>query len=250
MDEAVVNSRLSRIETCWTLLGQAHGPACTLEVQAQAALIQRYQKAVYRYLLGVLKDQDAADDLFQEFALRMVRGDFHKADASKGKFRKYIKTAVLHLIHEYRYKMYRRTVQELDETNETPAPPAEDAQADKEFLASWRKTLLDRAWDALQSYEKPGGPPYFRALKLRTEHPEWQNGQIVAELARTTPDEDAVSEVALRKILQRARDTFTELLLDEISRSLGSTSTEALEEEVIDLGLQVYCAKALQKRRA
>ena len=37
-------------------------------------LLQRYQGVVYRYLLGSLRDADAADELFQEFALRCLQG--------------------------------------------------------------------------------------------------------------------------------------------------------------------------------
>src|SRR5437660_9775525 len=92
MDEDRLQERLSQLSTCWTLLGQAHAGAGDLESRAQAALIERYQGAVYRYLMGILRDPDAADEVFQEFALRIVRGDFHKADPARGRFRHYVKT--------------------------------------------------------------------------------------------------------------------------------------------------------------
>jgi hypothetical protein len=46
-----------------------------------------YHRAVHRYLLGALRDEDAAEELFQEFALRFVRGDFRWADRGRGRFR-------------------------------------------------------------------------------------------------------------------------------------------------------------------
>jgi hypothetical protein len=60
VDENTLNSRLSRISTIWTLLGKAHHESGFDVADAQSALIQRYQGAVYRYLLGALRDPDAA----------------------------------------------------------------------------------------------------------------------------------------------------------------------------------------------
>ena len=43
-------------------------------------------------------DADLADEMFQEFALRLVRGDFRNADAARGRFRFFLKTALYHLV--------------------------------------------------------------------------------------------------------------------------------------------------------
>jgi RNA polymerase sigma-70 factor (ECF subfamily) len=250
MDEQSLDQRLSQLNTSWTLLAQAHGGAPNIEHQAQTALIQRYQKPVYRYLLGMLRNPDAADEVFQEFALRMVRGDFHKADASKGKFRRYVKTSLIHLVHEYRQRQARRATHDLDNAEEVAESLAHEAASDQEFTANWRKTLLERAWEILDSQDRADSPPYALALRLRTEKPDLSNGALVAELNNRLPGDRAVTEVALRKILQRARESFTEALLDEIAHSMQTHSLDDLEQEVIDLGLQVYCAKAIEKRRS
>ena len=47
-----LNSRLSRITTIWTLLSDAQKSLRTRADDARLALIQRYQGAAYRYLLG------------------------------------------------------------------------------------------------------------------------------------------------------------------------------------------------------
>src|SRR5687768_14357720 len=74
------NSRISRSETMWTLVHQAHEPEQAEMARAQEAVLQRYTGAIYRYLLGVLRDTNAADEVFQEFALKFVRGAFRHAD--------------------------------------------------------------------------------------------------------------------------------------------------------------------------
>ncbi|MFO0953889.1 MAG: sigma factor, partial [Isosphaeraceae bacterium] len=123
MDRESIDQHLSQITTAWTVLGQAHahvgGPDGTrsprdlVQEQAQARLLRRYGAAVYRYLLASLRDQDAADELFQEFALRFIRGDFHRADQTKGRFRDFLKTALFRLIVDAQRR--RRRVLEAQE---------------------------------------------------------------------------------------------------------------------------------------
>ena len=54
MNSEEMASRISRIETMWTLVHQAHDPEAEAKL-AQEALLQRYTGAIYRYLLGVLR---------------------------------------------------------------------------------------------------------------------------------------------------------------------------------------------------
>ena len=73
MDEQERNNRLSQIETAWTLVVRAHGTADNAAAEAQQALIERYLGAIYRYLFGAVRDEDVAQELFQEFAIRFLR---------------------------------------------------------------------------------------------------------------------------------------------------------------------------------
>ena len=82
MDQSL-DDRLSRISTMWTLVLQAHGGPADAATTAQRLLMQRYCGSVYRYLLGAVRDEDAAMELFQEFALRFARGDFRRADPQR-----------------------------------------------------------------------------------------------------------------------------------------------------------------------
>jgi DNA-directed RNA polymerase specialized sigma24 family protein len=53
------------------------------------------------YAVAVLRDPDAADEVFQEFALKFVRGDFGQATPDRGRFRSFLKTTLYHLIVDY-----------------------------------------------------------------------------------------------------------------------------------------------------
>src|SRR5436190_8555481 len=85
-------ARLSQVQTLWTVVCLAHaeGPADAVRA-AQDQLMKRYSKVVHRYLLGALRDADAADELSQEFALRFVRGDLKRPDRLRGRFRDFLK---------------------------------------------------------------------------------------------------------------------------------------------------------------
>src|SRR5262249_42995545 len=90
MSDTDLAHRISQIQTLWTVVGQAGGEGTTRAVNAaQEQLLERYGKAVYRYLLGALRDSDVADEVYQEFALRFVRGDLAGADPARGRFRDY-----------------------------------------------------------------------------------------------------------------------------------------------------------------
>jgi len=98
MDEQVLQSCLSRIATQWTVLRDAHGVAEDEVQAAQTALFERYQRAIYGYLVTSLRSHDAADEVFQEFALKFLRGGFRRADPSRGRFRDYLKTALIRMM--------------------------------------------------------------------------------------------------------------------------------------------------------
>jgi Sigma-70 region 2 len=246
LDPVSVEVRLSQISTAWSVVDRARcGPD---EPGAVALLVQRYQSAVYRYLLAAAKDFDAADELFQEFALRLVRGDFGRADPHKGRFRDYVKTALINLVIDHQNRQKRqRDVGPL--AVEPTAPEPGHTESDQQFLSDWRQALLDRTWEGLAAGQKPDGPPFFAALKARSDHPDWSVAQLAEHLTARLKPAQPFAEAGVRKTLQRAREKFTDLLVEEIARSLHDPSEEHLEQEVIELGFQAHCRRALDRRK-
>src|SRR5262249_26305047 len=99
-----LNQRLSGISTVWTLLRQAHEGTAEAAAFAKEALSQRYRKAVSASLRSALGDPAIAEELPQEFAVSLVRGDFRNVDPQRGRFRYYLKTVLSHLVSNYRRK--------------------------------------------------------------------------------------------------------------------------------------------------
>jgi len=216
---------------------------------ARRQLMERYQGAAYRYLLGALRDPDAADELFQEFALRLARGDFRRADPHRGRFRQFLKVALMNLVREYRKRRHRAGVP-LDDLKWQPAEdPAAECEEDQRWLATWREHLLERAWEALREEESRTGRPYHTLLRFRSEHEEASSADLAAHLNATLGPKEPWTEVATRKLLQRARGEFADLLVREVKDSMECHTPDELEAELIELELHSYCrARDIRKR--
>jgi RNA polymerase sigma-70 factor (ECF subfamily) len=236
--------QLSQLSTEWTLVFQTQRGTPEEVAAAQAELMGRYAGAVHRYLLVALRDPHAASDLSQEFALRFLRGDFHRADPSRGRFRDFVKRALRNLTIDDRRRVRARPMgDDLPE----PIEPAEgDSEFDRHFLTSWRSELMARAWDALERLEERTGQPYYAVLRLRVEHPEWHSPELAERLSETLGR--PISAGGVRMALQRSRDRFVEFLLDEVSASLDSPTPNELEEELIAVNLMEYCRPVLKRQ--
>jgi RNA polymerase sigma-70 factor (ECF subfamily) len=237
-----LNQRLSQISTIWSVLHQAHQGSASAATAAQELLIQRYGGAVYRYLRGAVRDPDLADELTQEFALSLVRGEFRHVQPERGRFRNYVKTVLFHLVskhHRRQKKQPRPLARNSPEWADLAAPAPEEGAA---FDADWRAELLSRAWNALAQAQ----PVYYAVLRCRAEHPKMPSAQMAQELTRRlgkplTPD-------GVRQTLHRARDRFAQLLLEAVAGSLETPTPEQVAEELGDLNLLEYCRPALERR--
>src|SRR5262249_55922037 len=98
MGEQHPNRQLNQISTSWSVVGRAHADSGPGAEAARRDLLDRYGGAAYRYVRGAVRDPEAADELYQEFALRFLRGDFHRAAPEFGRFRDFVKTALVRLV--------------------------------------------------------------------------------------------------------------------------------------------------------
>jgi RNA polymerase sigma-70 factor (ECF subfamily) len=243
------NSRLSQLTTRWSVIFEAcHGPD-RADKEAQAQVLERYCGAIYRYALRVLGDPDLADEACQEFAYRFVRGDFRHADPAKGRFRDYVKTAVIHLLGEFHreQKARVRTTPLEGEAATAPSTPTPIDVHEAEFIALWRKELLNRAWKEIERVQSETGPPYFAALRLKAETPELSAVELAERLRRAGKGD--YTPAGARQVLHRSRELFAEMLLAEVSRSILSDDRDILFDELVVLDLLTYCRQALGRRR-
>jgi RNA polymerase sigma factor (sigma-70 family) len=243
MQPSDLDERLSKIATLWTVVFRAHEGGADTAQEARNRLMLRYSGSVYRYLLGAVRDPEAAGDLCQEFALRFLRGDFRRAAPERGRFRDYVKSALINLVNDH-HRAQQAKPRHLPSGPGEPAARADvSLTSDEDFVAGWRTELLNQTWAALSEIN----PAYHAALLLRIENPDMQSGEIAGrlteKLGRPITPENA------RKALQRAHAKFAELLLDQVAASLTDPSDAQLAEELKALDLLKYCRSALERRR-
>ena len=247
MADSNANVRLSQVQTLWTVVCKAHGDGSANTVRiAQEQLLERYGKVVYRYLVGALRDSEAADEVSQEFALRFVRGDLKRVDPGRGRFRDYLKGVLLHLIGDH-YRRRKRALRSVSLEHDPPAAQEEVVFADREFLEGWRGELLNRAWKALAEHEEKTGQPFHSVLRLRAEKADLRSTALAVELSAKL--NRPLTSDGVRQTLHRAREKFAEILLGEVAQTLVSPTLADLEQELIDVELHQYCAPALDKLR-
>jgi hypothetical protein len=132
------------------------------------------------------------------------------------------------------------------ETKSEPAwTPPPFTEAEQAFLESWCEELLHRAWGGLADIERKTGQPCWSVLRLRTDHPFWSSAELAEQLGARLGKPYSVH--AVRQVLHRAREKFTDLLLSEVVQSMEDHSPELLEQELLDLGLLDYCRSALRR---
>jgi RNA polymerase sigma-70 factor (ECF subfamily) len=242
VDRPNSETRLSGVQTLWSQVRLAHADASAARQAAREALLRRYAGAVRRYLVAVVRDREAADDLAQEFALRFLRGDFRNADPGRGRFRDYVKVAVLNLVTDHHRRQKARPVPvPPDELNRPDSTDADDGV----FRESWRDELLDRAWDALAAVERETGRPLHTVLTFRAANPKASSTEMAAQVGARLGK--AVTAVGVRQTLHRAREKFAELLLDAVADTLESPGRDRLGEELEELGLLDYCKPVLER---
>lgn len=235
--------RLSDIETAWSLLHDAHARPVEIVGPAREKLIARYHKAVFGYLCGCTRDPIRAEDLSQEFWLKFLQGAFRHADPGTGSFRKYVKAALSHMVSRDAAGARRQGIQ----FQTGPPDIAEQSfvsEDDRAFQDRWQKAALNDAWDRLAA--DASGRGQYAALRLKADFPDRTDQDLAQQLTEHSGHD--VSHEAFRKLLQRARERFAEIVYRVVAESLQDPTADRVSEELGELGLLRYCRSAVAKR--
>jgi len=238
---------LDRIQTMWTLVQKAHRTDDLAHASAQESLLERYREAVYRYLMGAVRDPHAADELFQEFAIRFLEGRFRGADPAKGRFRDYVKSSLFNLVAAYRRKSGSQPHQAESFVLAEATAPNEAGSDDAAFRNEWRDQILARTWERLAATDRETGSHGGAVLRFKSQHPEMDSQRVAEELSKQLGR--PMNAAGVRQTIHRAREKFAALMLEEIANSIATPTQDALAEEAAELGLLPYCEEALRRRQ-
>jgi hypothetical protein len=145
------------------------------------------------------------------------------------------------LVADYHREQVARP-QPLTADVQARAAAADDGVGDEAaFLRSWREELINRTWAALAEAR----PTYHAVLVCHVENPGLPSAGAAARLSARLGKPFTAAHV--RVTLQRAREKFAELLLDEVAHSLGACTEAELVQELQAVRLLKLCAPALER---
>ncbi|MBX9584514.1 MAG: hypothetical protein K2X87_29790 [Gemmataceae bacterium] len=234
-------ARLSRLSTHWSDLGLAHDGPPADRREALARLVDRYRPAAVAYLRAMTRDPQAADELFQRFALKLAAGGFRDASPERGRFRHYLRSALRRLALDHHREADRAGPAPLSFDPPDPAPGPGD---DRAFRAFWRAELIDRGWAALERVEREFGQPLATLLRLRLETPGSSDRLAEAFAPRWGRP---VGGPWVRERLRRARAVFADAVVAGVAETLHPPTADGVAEELAELGLLDRCRAAWER---
>jgi RNA polymerase sigma-70 factor (ECF subfamily) len=223
------------VTTHWSVVLDAKGNDSARAGEALEKLCQIYWRPVYAFIRRNGYSPADAQDLTQEFFLRLYSKDYlrHLRD-QRGKFRSFLLTFVKHFLSDERDRASAQKrgggqpVLSLDDTSGAEMYVAESASSespDRLFERSWAQTVLNQALRRLgEEFYASGKGPLFETLKdvQPGEHGALSYVHLGGELGMT--------EVAIKSAVHRLRRRHREILREEIAHTV--TRPEEVDDEI------------------
>jgi RNA polymerase sigma-70 factor (ECF subfamily) len=210
--------------TRWTLVVAAGDPQRKEARSALADLCENYWYPLYAYLRRRGYAADEAQDLTQEFFVRVLEGRYlDRADPEKGRFRSFILTSLKFFVADEgdRQRALKRgggAVVPLEFSSGEERyrrEPAHHETPERIFERRWALSLLDRVVEKLRNeFVQHGRPEHFERLKVfllgHSDAP-------YAELAREINTSEGALKVAIHRLRKRYRELFREEIADTVA---------------------------------
>jgi RNA polymerase sigma factor (sigma-70 family) len=222
----IPGSILDQIGTCWH------------RIYDLPYFATSYGRAIRRYLEAFLKNTHDAEEVTQDFLLRVHQQGLANATPERGRFRDYIKRAVRNAALNFlrhKHAAHRAALPLQPEA----LRDSKDLPTEKRWLAEWRGVLLGRAWRALADrQQRSTGSLCHTVLRLTVDHPHAESRLLAAKASYEAGR--PVRPDAFRKQLSRARLLFAECLIYEVAQTLTHPTADQVDAELSDLGLMAY----------
>jgi RNA polymerase sigma factor (sigma-70 family) len=217
--------------TRWSLIGRVVSGEEGAEI-ALAEFCRHYRKPLFHFCRKFSTQPEDAEDLVQEFFLKLLKKNFLAlADSKRGRLRTFLLTLLeRHIADEYRKetaekrggRIRKETIEALNETACGSPNPAEM------YHRQWALVVLDRALVALrEEWTAQGKAELFEALK------PWLGYRDETEINRAAiASELKMSPGAVNTALYRLRCGYRSALLQEIGETLALKTKKDVEEEL------------------
>ena len=210
--------------TRWTLVVAAGDPHCKEARSALASLCEHYWYPLYAYLRRRGYSAEEAQDLTQEFFIRVLEGRYlDRADPEKGRFRSFIMTSLKFFVadEEDRQRAHKRgggmvVSLELSSGEERyQREPAHNETPEWIFERRWALSLIDRVVEKLrEEFVHHGRPEHFERLKVFLLG---QSDAPYAALAQEMNTSEGALKVAIHRLRKRYRELFRQEIADTVA---------------------------------
>jgi RNA polymerase sigma factor (sigma-70 family) len=210
--------------TRWTLVVAAGDPQRKEARSALVSLCELYWYPLYAYLRRRGYPAEQAQDLTQEFFVRVLEGRYlDRADPVKGRFRSFILTSLKFFVadEEDRQRARKRgggvlVPLEFSSGEERyQREPVHDETPERIFERRWALSLVDLVIQKLRDeFVHHGRPDHFEQLKV------FLLGQAdapYAALAREMNTSEGALKVAIHRLRKRYRELFRQEIADTVA---------------------------------
>jgi RNA polymerase sigma factor (sigma-70 family) len=218
-----MTTRLSEISTEWSILVDP------------ARFVVRYEGAIRRYLAALIKNQHDAEEVLQDFFLKITRlHGFFRVRAERGRFRDYLKSAVRNAALNFLRR--KQPASPIDSALWLRLTTDKSQPADQAWLEEWRRCLIERAWQTLERRQSASrGSLAHTVLHLIVDEPDLDSNALAARTSALAGR--PIRADAFRKQVSRARLLFARALVEEVAQTLDNPTPPQVEEELGDLSL-------------
>jgi RNA polymerase sigma-70 factor (ECF subfamily) len=210
--------------TRWTLVVAAGDPRRKDARSALVSLCENYWYPLYAYLRRRGYAPDQAQDLTQEFFMRVLEGRYlDRADPEKGRFRSFILTSLKFFVadEQDRQRAQKRgggaivSLEFSSGEERYQREPGHYETPDRIFERRWALSMLERVMERLRDeFVQHGRPENFERMKVfllgQSEAP-------YADLAREMNTSEGALKVAIHRLRKRYRELFRQEIADTVA---------------------------------